>query len=280
MAQTLRSATADDLAGIARVAALVGQDHEWAGGDERYVRHLLAHGRAVVAEGDGGLVGYAATRTLDGPLGRVSMLCDLFVAPESRGAGLGRAMLAEVWGDEAERMTFSSTHPHALPLYTSFGVSAWWPLLYLVGDPSRVPVPSAFSVTPVAAEEAARLEQDWTRIDRSAEYTAWQARPGGAALVVQEDGEVVAAGTRGGDPAALEHLRIRPATEDVTARAAVCAAAACPTGAVGRCYLPAPHPAVATLLAAGWRVEDHDMFMGTRPDLLDPTRDVPSPGLA
>lgn len=30
-------------------------------------------------------------------------------------------------------MTFSSAHAHAL-LYASFGLDAWWPLLYLEGD--------------------------------------------------------------------------------------------------------------------------------------------------
>jgi hypothetical protein len=43
--------------------------------------------------------------------------------------------------------------------------------------------------------------------------------------------------------------------------------------------LPAPHPAVRALLAAGWRIEDHDLFMATDQALLDPRRPVPSPAL-
>ena len=50
--------------------------------------------------------------------------------------------------------------------------------------------------------------------------------------------------------------------------------------APARVCLPAPHPAVRTLLAAGWRIEDHDLFMATDPALLDPRRSVPSPALA
>ena len=43
-------------------------------------------------------------------------------------------MLAALWpGTRGHRMTFSSLHAHALPLYTSFGLDAWWPLLYLRG---------------------------------------------------------------------------------------------------------------------------------------------------
>jgi hypothetical protein len=44
--------------------------------------------------------------------------------------------------------------------------------------------------------------------------------------------------------------------------------------------LPGPHPAVRALLAAGWRVEEFDLFMATEPDLLNPRRAVPSPAIA
>jgi hypothetical protein len=38
--------------------------------------------------------------------------------------------------------------------------------------------------------------------------------------------------------------------------------------------------AVRALLAAGWRVEESDLFTATGPGLLDPRRVVPSPALA
>ena len=43
-------------------------------------------------------------------------------------------------------MTFSSLHANAVPLYTSFGVDAWWPLLYLRGDVRRLTTPPGWSV--------------------------------------------------------------------------------------------------------------------------------------
>ena len=74
--------------------------------------------------------------------GAVSMLCDLFVHPEVHGSGCGRAMLAALWpGTRGHRMTFSSLHAHALPLYTSFGLDAWWPLLYLRGRVDALAAP-------------------------------------------------------------------------------------------------------------------------------------------
>jgi hypothetical protein len=42
-------------------------------------------------------------------------------------------MLARLRPGHGRRMTFSSLHGHALPLYTSFGLDAWRPLLYLCG---------------------------------------------------------------------------------------------------------------------------------------------------
>jgi hypothetical protein len=69
-----------------------------------------------------------------------------------------------------------------------------------------------------------------------------------------------------------------PGLDDAEAIAVVAAAVSQVDGPVAA-YLPAPHPAVRVLLAAGWRIEEYDLFMATRPDLLDPCRDVPSPAL-
>ena len=280
MQPRVRDALVSDLADIVRVAALAGEDHEWAGGDERYLQHLLAHGQLVVAEEAAGLVGYAATRTLEGPAFGCVMLCDLFVAPAVRGAGVGRALLSALWHESSARMTFSSTHPAALPLYASFGLMAWWPLLYLIGEVSRLPAFPDCSASQVPAGEAAGLEREWTRVDRAADYVAWEARPGGAAFVVRRGDTAVATGVLGGEPLGLEHLRLAPAVDDDTADAALCSALGC-AGADGpmRVRLPGSHPALPVLLAAGWRIEDHDLFMATRRDLLDPARDVPSPAL-
>lgn len=275
----VRDATPADCAEVVRVATLVGQGHEWAGGDEHYLQHLMATGRLVVAEQGRGIVGYGATRTLDRPTGPISMLADLFVSPDSRGAGLGRAMLERLWAEDTDRMTFSSTHPSALPLYAGFGLSTWWPLLYLSGDPSAVPRSPGLTVAKSSAGEAASLERCWVGLERSADYIAWSARPAGGAFVVRRDGRPLATGVVAGERATLEHLRMAPGLEDADAIAIVAAAVGqVPDGPVAA-YLPAPHPAVRVLLAAGWRVDEFDLFMATRPDLLDPSRDVPSPAL-
>ena len=82
-----------------------------------------------------------------------------------------------------------------------------------------------------------------------------------------------------GEQPTLEHLSMAPDLDDAEAAAVVAAAVGRIAAGPVTAYLPAPHPAVRALLAAGWRVDEFDLFMATRPDLLDPSRDVPSPAL-
>ena len=150
---TVRPATAADFPAIAKVAVATGQDEEWAGSDPAYLAYLLEHGTLLAAGRDGAVTGFGATRLIgDGPAA-VSMLCDLFVHPGTHGRGCGRAILSQLWPDGAlpRRMTFSSQHAHALPLYTRFGLDAWWPLLYLTGEVATVRAPDGWTVAPASA---------------------------------------------------------------------------------------------------------------------------------
>jgi hypothetical protein len=254
----------------------------------------MQHGRVLVAvtattgtgsTGTGGTVaGFGAVQRIgDGPAA-VAMLCDLFMDPVARGTGAGRALLADLWAGSKRRMTFSSLHEHAVPLYTSFGLDAWWPLLYLHGQPGSVPMPAGWRVTPATAAEVSALELGWTGTDRAADHPAWAARPGGRCVMASHDGEVLAAGTIAGPPAGfgIVHLALAPGGGDRQAAAAVLAVAATigSPGQVAWIALPAPHPAVRPLLASGWRFDEFDLFMASDPGLLDARRAVPSPAQA
>jgi hypothetical protein len=219
-------------------------------------------------------------------------------------------------------MTFSSLHSHALPLYTRFGLDAWWPLLYLSGDVTTLRVPDGWAAFPFTPEQVAAAEQRWTGVDRLADHRAWAARPHGQPMAAFRAGQLRAAGTVAGDGAeyGIVHLAIAPraagahtqsaagahtqsaapaeaqvaggaygpsaggtetpSAAGAEARDAVLAvlAALQPPGGRARVCLPAPHPAVRPLLAAGWHNEDIDLFMASEPALLDPRRGVPSPG--
>jgi GNAT superfamily N-acetyltransferase len=280
----IREAAAGDAEAIGRIAIATGQDEEWAGSDPAYVRHLLAHGQLVVAEYRGAVTGFGATVRIGAGPAATTMLCDLFVDPRAHGLGLGQAMLAVLWHDGTPRMTFSSLHAHALPLYARFGLDAWWPLLYLAGDVTALPAPAGWAVAAAAAGEVAGLERRWTGIDRAADHEAWAARPGGQPVLAERDGQPLAAGTvaGAGTEYGLVHLALSPACGDAEARDAVLAVLASldPPGGRARACLPAPHPAVRAVLTAGWRNDDLDLYMATEPGLLDPRRAVPSPSLA
>lgn len=238
------------------------------GADPAYVTHLLTHGQVVV-----GVSG-----------GSVSMLCDLFVDPRMHGGGCGRAMLAGLWPVPGPRMTFSSLDTHALPLCTSFGPNAWWPLLYLTGRAAALTAPSGWTVEAIGPAEVGTLKLAWTGTDRFSDHRVWARRPDGVSVVARRDGQVMAAGTIGGagDAYGLTHLALEPRAGRANAVAAVFAVLASlgPQGRSASVCLPGPHPAVRALLAAGWRVAEFDLFMATDPSLLDPRQAVPSPALA
>jgi GNAT superfamily N-acetyltransferase len=280
----VRDATAADVAAIARVAAATGQVEEWSGSDPAYVAHLLAHGRVMVAEYRGTVTGFGATLRIGNGPGAVTMLCDLFVDPQFHGRGTGRALLASLWEPGCPRMTFSSLHAHAVPLYTRAGLDAWWPLLYLGGEPGALGDPGGWTATDVTPAQVAVLEAEWTGTDRAADHRAWAARPGGRALVARRGAEALAAASVAGEGAeyGIVHLVLSPAAGDTEAAGAVLTVLASldPPGGRARVCLPAPHPATRPLLAAGWHIDFIDLFMATDPRLLDPRRAVPSPGLA
>jgi GNAT superfamily N-acetyltransferase len=280
----VRDATADDIEPIAEVAVATGQDEEWEGSDPAYVGHLLSRGRVVVAEAGGFVIGFGATMPVGTGDTAVSMLCDLFVQPSAHGAGCGRAMLTALWRSEPRRMTFSSQHANALPLYTSFGVDAWWPLLYLRGEPAALRLPRGWQVAAISPLEAAERERSWTGADRTSDYLAWAGRPAGDPLAVSQDGEQVAVGVAGGVGwgYGLTHMAISPGAGDQQAADAVLAAVACLQASDhgARICLPAPHPATRQVLGAGWRITDFDLFMASESGILDPRRAVPSPGMA
>jgi GNAT superfamily N-acetyltransferase len=281
----VRPAGEPDLLAIAKITTATGQRDEWAGANPAYVSHLLSHARVVVAELSGDVVGFGAVQEIGSP--PVSMLCDLYVDPAVHGRGCGRAMLSALWSTAPRRMTFSSLHSHAMPLYTSFGLDPWWPLMYLKGYTARLPGGNDWAVESATPEAVAAFELAWTGAERAADHRAWASRPAGESILVRRgaDGAVIAAGAvihRGPDRG-IVHLATTPEAADEVAAGAVLqslAQLADEPSQLAHVCLPAPHPAVRPLLTAGWRFDEFDLFMASEPELLDPRRAVPSPGQA
>jgi GNAT superfamily N-acetyltransferase len=268
MTATVRPATAADTAAIARIALERGQPEVGSGADAEYVSHLLDCGDLVVVESGGDVAAFGATV----PLGDVLLLSDLFVASTVEGRGVGRLILDVLFRNGVRRVTFSSQHPRAVPLYERFGLEPRWRLLYLEGARGDVPAAAGVAAAAVDAGEAAAAERALTGHDRTAAYGYWTRR--GHGLVVRDNrGDVVAAGAS--DGAALAHLAV--ASEAPAADAVVAALRLFGRGRL-MLALPEPHPAAAILAARGFDVVDYDIFMSTPGDEL-PVRNVYSPGL-
>jgi putative acetyltransferase len=278
--QVIRPARASDLPAIARISA--ANDEPVADPDRpgsRYLDHLLAHARLLVAESDAGVAGFAGA--IDVPAGW--FLTDLFVDPAVHGQGIGRALLAEVFPEPGPRLTFSSADPRALPIYVRAGMSPWWPLLYVrpPSDDRRPPeAPGAsgrqLTLELVDGDTASAVERALTGHDRAREWALWAARPGARPFLLLDAGRPAAVGATA--PPWLGRLVIGRAADPVAAVLGAIAAAT--TGPLAGLAIPGPHPATRVLLDLGWRIEGADTHMASGPDLLDPTRLLPDPSLA
>jgi GNAT superfamily N-acetyltransferase len=260
----VRDASEEDLPAIARIAAA---NDDTAGADPRYVSHLRTHGRFLVAEAGGEPVGYCGIRRT----GEYTMLTDLFVDPERHGGGVGRRLLETALDEPSERLTFASRDPRAMSLYVRFGMVPRWPLLYLSGPPARS---RALRTDLVPIADAGAAEFSLTGRDRTPDYAYWGTLPGARGLVVRDGCAVVGAGAVG--PDLVHHLVTADGHDPASTLAA--ALGTFDAGRVRIC-LPGPHPALPVLLEAGWRIEDLDQHLSSRPGLLS-AGSVLSPSLA
>lgn len=269
----IRAASPSDSSAVADVALAAGQPTEESGADVRYFDLLLRTGTVLLAEAQAGVVGWGATRISRG----ASMLTDLFVHPAHHGEGIGTRLLDALWpsgaGSDRGRFTFSSLHPHALPLYVRAGLVPAWPLLYLVGASSGAPR-NTVTVDVVAQEKAAALEERLGGRGGSGDvelYRYWAEKPTAAAVALSDGGHVVASGAiRRGE---VVHLSCAEGADVVR----IIAAAVFVAGPEVRLCVPGPHPALRALLGWGFRVEEMDIAMSMGRPLS--TRDIYSPGL-
>jgi len=267
-----RLATAQDFAGIAAVAIATDQAGEGAAADPRYADHLLRRGRLVVAERDDEVVGYAATIVVN----NADVLADLFVTPGCHGGGAGKALLDTVWSGAPNRVTLSSSHPSALPLYIRHGLIPRWPVLYLRGAPERLPSVQC-TLQEVDVESAVRHEEVLTGVDRGKDYEYWASRPRAQLVVVRNGDEVVAVGAVGGEGRTygLSHLVSSDSSHAAESVIAVLGS----LDGEGLVAIPGPQLGVAQLLESGWRIVDVDMFAATDDRLVDPLLVCPHSGL-
>jgi GNAT superfamily N-acetyltransferase len=276
----IRPAILDDLPEIRSILTEHGNDgpHPTVDIVGPYLRHLVLTARALVAVDEDGLVAFGATVAT----GRGRHLTDLFVRGNRLGQGIGGPLLDAVFADDWPRTTFASDDPRAMPLYIRAGMAPLWLSLYLGGTATNLPEADlGLTAEPADADRLADLEREWTETDRSTDHAFWATQADPDSFVIVDGGEVVAVGharaRQKGPARALDRLVIRPGRDPLGPIWAALRRAA--RGGPVMVCIPGPNPAVRPLLEAGFRIEDHDTFMASGPDLLDPVRLLPNPGM-
>ncbi len=276
----IRPATLDDVPAIRSILASHGNDGPVITVDivGPYVRHLIAHHRALVTWQGGRLVAFGSV--VDA--GIAVHLADLFVLPERLGEGIGRPLLAALFGDAPKRTTFASDDPRALPLYVRAGMAPLWASLYVEGVSTMIPaLPATIELERADAARLAGLELAWTGVDRSVDHAFWASQGDADSFVVADAGEPVAvvhARSRQATPVRiLDRLLVRPGVDPVQPTLAALRGAG-RAGSVQAC-IQGPSPVLQRLLDLGFLIRDRDQYMASEPGLVDPARLVPHPGM-
>lgn len=230
----LRDTTVADDARLAEIAA----EGDSADVASAYFAFVRSSGRLLAASDEGLIIGFAGMV----PVGEVAMVTDLYVAAESRGHGVGGRLLGTALDGWPQRMTFSSSHPLAMPAYRRAGMEPRWRLRYLSGRA----VGGGLPLVP------APWRHD--RTDLVEHFRAERA-------IVGHD-IVVHVGTRG---AVVERLvSDRPETEMQWLLEAL------PSGTTVWCRVPEHRPLALWLEQRGFWENDHDMFLSSPGVDLDP----------
>jgi hypothetical protein len=279
-APSIRTATTGDIAEIRSILAEHGNDEPYTTVDivGPYLGHLITTGRALVVDEGDRVVAFGATVDT----GRGRHLTDLFVRIERLGQGIGRPLLDGLFGSDMPRTTFASGDPRAMPLYIRAGMAPLWTSLYLAGEAAVLPdLDRGLTSGDADPSTLTGLERDWNGRERSTEHAFWASQAEADPFVILDGDDVVAGGygraRQRGPERALDRLVVRPDREPVGPIVAALRRVA-RGGRVAAC-VPGPNPAVRPLIEAGFRLEDRDTYMASEPDLIDPARLIPNPGL-
>ena len=248
----------DEVVRIAAEHALHGEDSVL---NPRYVELLQRRGRFLVSEDAGQVVGFGAMVRIP----TAAMVSELFVATAQHGRGIGTSMLNALVGSRKTVMTFSSSHPAARAAYQRLGLRSGWTLRYFEGPIAHQH--SALRATRVDPSEFVIDRPELLGVfDSVACMHISRARIRvGSAIVADPDGEPV-----------IHRLLIA----DEHDQAILAVMNNLPAGATLRTRVPDCSSAAATLRDAGFVETDHDLYMGTAPDLLPRSLAAVNPGLA
>src|SRR5437899_859701 len=277
VALIVRPATHADVEPIRAIANSYGNLASWSRRPD-YIDHELATATLTVCEAEGQVVGFGAVLERNG----IAHLADLFISRDRLGQGIGRAILERSFSPGSRRVTFASNDPRALPLYMRLGMVPVAPLLYLKGSPeaaSRLADPGVTlrDSTPVELADLDGVPSGRER-PKDLDFLAGHARCFAAVHRKQVIGygfvRLVEAGGTAltafvGPVGAATAKRSR-----LTGAALLRWSAEHATSAIVPVF--GPHPAAASLVEAGYRIEDTDTYMASSTRLINLERYCPS----
>src|SRR5215217_3394162 len=279
----IERAAAEHLAGVRAIAASYGNLDEWPEHPD-VLDFELGKGALWLAHARGAVVGYAGVVRH----GEIAHLADLFVARDRLGHGIGGALLDAALPRDGVRTTFASGDERALPLYVRAGLRPFAPLLYLgrrdgaapagaarppaaaaAGAAAPSPAADGFERAPaaaVAARDAAASRRDrpdlLAFLEAAHAYALIGRRPGCYAVVRP----------------APAGAWVGPAAAGAAELLAVADAVLAAHGGV-RLALGGAHPALAPLLARGFRILGSDTYMASHDGVVDLHEYLPEPDL-
>lgn len=248
--------------------------------------HLLATGTLYVAERRGTVLAFAGSVERSG----IVFLTDLFVRPEERSKGLGKALLERVLPHDGRTLsTVASGDPRAISRYVRTGMRPLYPVLFLRAGRDEI---GALPTAGIDVGEAEADDPELARWDgeiggryRPQEIAFWVREHRAVPLWFRRDGEAVGYGIvhrfSGNSPWLPESITVGPVGARTEADAAGCVAAAVawaqPQSPMVRLFVVGPHPALAMLLDAGFRIGVIETFCCSTPSgFFDPCRYLPS----
>jgi GNAT superfamily N-acetyltransferase len=236
-----------------------------------YVHELETH-ELFVLERNERVAGFAAMINR----GRVAFLADLFVAADSRSSGIGQQLLRHVMPTDGRTCcTVSSSDPRALALYVRFGMRPYWTNVQLLAESAALEMPAAVSLPDVEVIEASAEDPEWARWDteisgrgRPRDQAYWLWRRGGRPLWFAQHGRILGYGlaqTVSDDLlGSTDAITLGPIGARRSGDAVACTLAAVnwgrERGTTLRVSVTGPHPAMPSLLTAGFRIVEVGTF--------------------
>ncbi|GHO48355.1 GNAT family N-acetyltransferase [Ktedonospora formicarum] len=232
--------------------------------------HILRTGIVYVAEDNGHMLAFAAAMTR----GKVTYLTDLFVRPDQQSSRLGQTLLRSVLSSSPDgvRCTQSSTDPRALALYIRSGMHPQWPNFCLrlekdaLGEqwPTDLKVVEAHPGDPELVEWDAQVSGR----HRPQDHAYWISEQEAMPLWFQHNGVTIGYGYVRLGAGTLwfpEACTLGPIGARTPADAVRCVLAAVDwarqRAAILRIDVPGPHPSLALLLKAGFRITYVETFV-------------------